>query len=164
MKKLIAFVLIVCMSFCLTGCYKDIEKNSLEEYIACINQNKCGFSSKSIDSPKNFLPSISFLEDYEYLEGNYFWREDDPFRGLFTAQGVFPEIVLLSLKYDENTYYNAKQTMLEEIKPYNDKFYQYNDYHFYENSNQIFLHQNLLMQMTNMLIPKEKNCFGYHPN
>ena len=135
MKKIIAFILTIVISVCLTSCYQDIEESSLEDYIACINQNKCGHSSSSIDSPKNFLPSISFLEDYEYLEGTYLWREDDPFRGFFTAKGVFPEIALLSLKYDENTYYEAKQTMLEEIQPYNDKFYDYGQNTFYENSN-----------------------------
>ena len=157
MKKIISFILVMVMSLYLTSCYKDIKESSLEDYIACINQNKCGHSSSSIDSPKNFLPSISFLEDYEYLEGTYLWREDDPFRGFFTAKGVFPEIALLSLKYDENTYYEAKQTMLEEIQPYNDKFYQYNDYYFYENSNQINLDPN---QTSNF--PKSFNMACYN--
>ena len=134
MKKIISVILIILMGLSLTSCYQDLQRSSLEEYIACIKQNKCGFSSDSIDNPEDFLPSISFFDEYEYLEGTYFWREDDPLRGLFTAEGVFPEIALVSLKYDENTYDNAKQKTLEEIEPYNDKFYQYNDYKFYVNS------------------------------
>lgn len=133
MKKIIAFILVIIISLALTGCYNDIEKNSLEEYIACIKQNNCGFTSTSIDAPEFFLPSISFLEEYEYLEGTYFLRADDPSRGLFATEGVFPEIALLALKYEEGTYEKAKQTMLDEIKPHGNDFFQYNDYTFYVN-------------------------------
>lgn len=135
MKKIISVILLIIISLGLTGCYNDLQKNSLEEYIAVVNQHESGFSSKSIDNPKYFLPSISFLEDYEYVEGTYFWREDDPLREIFDKKNLFPNIVLLSLKYDESTYEDAKQTMLEEIKPYNDTFYYYNEYNFYLNSN-----------------------------
>ena len=123
------------MSLGLTSCYQDLEKNSLDEYIAHINKNKFGFSSLSIDKPKYFLPSISFLEKYEYLEGTYVLREYDIRRLVFDQETVVPHIALLALKYDENTYKEAKKTMLEEIKPYEDKFYYYNEYNFYLNSN-----------------------------
>ena len=135
MKKIISFILIICMSLSLTSCYNDLQRNSLEEYIANINQHELGFSSVEIDKPQYFLPNISFLEDYEYLEGTYFWREDDVWREVFDQENVFPYIALLTLKYDESTYEEAKQVMLEEIKPYNDKFYYYNEYKFYLNSN-----------------------------
>ena len=135
MKKIISFILIICMSLGLTSCYQDLEKNSLDEYIAHINKNKFGFSSLSIDKPKYFLPSISFLEKYEYLEGTYVLREYDIRRLVFDQETVVPHIALLALKYDENTYKEAKKTMLEEIKPYEDKFYYYNEYNFYLNSN-----------------------------
>lgn len=138
MKKITYSILLILIIFGLTSCCQDLEKNSLDEYISCISKNKCGFSSKSIDYPDYFLPSSSFLDDYNYLEGNYYWRQDDPLRGLFTTK-VQPEIVLLYVKYDENTYHNAKEFMLEKIKPYNNKFYIYNNYVFYENSNRIKL-------------------------
>ena len=129
------------MSLVLTSCYQDRERNSLDEYIARISKgnegSKCGFSSVEIDHPEYFLPNTSFLNDYEYLEGTFFWREDDPWRGAFSADGVFPEISLLALKYDEAIYEDAKQTMLEKIKPYQDNIYPYDDYNFYLNSNHI---------------------------
>jgi hypothetical protein len=133
MKKIISFILVIFISLNLTSCYNDLQKNSLEEYIASVNQHELGFSSHGIDKPEYFLPSISFLEDYEYLEGTYFWREDDSWREVFDQESVFPHIALLTLKYDESTYEKAKQTMLEEIEPYEDEFFQYNDYYFYEN-------------------------------
>lgn len=137
MKKNIVILLVI-FSLGLTGCYQDLEKNSLEEYVVFINKNNFGFSNTGIDNPKYFLPSVSFVEDYDYVEGGYYWREDDMLRGIFTTN-VLPETVLLYLKYDESIYYSAKQTMLENIKPYGDKFYEYNNYIFYENSNEINL-------------------------
>jgi len=141
MKKIISFILVICMSLSLTSCYNDLQKNSLEEYVARVTKNQGGFSSHSIDNPRYFLPSISFLEEYGYLEGTYFWREDDSWREVFDQESVFPYIALLALKYDENTYKEAKKTMLEEIQPYEDKFYYYNEYNFYVNSN----HRDIVM-------------------
>ena len=138
MRKIILILLIIFSSLSITGCYEDMEKNSLEEYIAFIKKNKFGFSNTGIDHPKYFLPSISFFEDYNYVEGGYHWHDDDSMRGIFTTD-VRPEIVILYLKYDATVYLNAKQAMLEKIEPYNNKFYQYKNYVFYENSNEINL-------------------------
>ena len=153
MKKIISFILIICMSLGLTSCYQDLERNSLDEYIAGISKgnegSKCGFSSVGIDDPDEFLPSSSFLNDYKYLEGTFFWREDDLLRGVFSTDGVFPEISLLALKYDETIYEDAKQTMLETIKPYDDQFYQYNDYNFYVNSWPSFFPEHFTMACYN---------------
>ena len=136
MKKFTCLILIISCCLVLTSCYQDREENSLEDYIVYIERNKCGFSSGGIDSPQYFLPSISFLNDFAYTEGGYHWQEDDIFRGLLTTN-VRPEIAILYLKYSEDVYNSAKQTMLEEIAPYNDKFYEYGNYMFYENSNEI---------------------------
>lgn len=136
MKKIISFFIIILILFCfgLTCCLVDLEKKSLIDYIAFINKNKIGESIYEIDHPDYFLPSLTFLQDYNYIEGDYFWREDDPLK--LTGR---PSISFLSLKYEEDVYFNAKQCMLENIKPYNDKFYTYDSYVFYENSNFISL-------------------------
>lgn len=138
MKKVVCTILMAINILSFTGCYQDLENNSLEDYIMRINKNKCGYSSVEIDHPDYFLPSNLFLQEYNYTEGSYIWREDDPFRGLFKIN-VRPEISFLGLKYEENIYYNAKQFMLKEIPPYLNKFYKYNNYIFYENSNFIDL-------------------------
>ena len=139
MKKIIEFVLISMFIGLLSGCYQDFEKTSLDEYILQINQNKIGYSNVEIDRPDYFLPSTTFIQDFDYVEGKYYWREDDPLRGLFTSN-VNPEISFLCLQYDESTYYNAKEFMLNAIIPYDNKFYECNNYVFYENSNFINLH------------------------
>ena len=139
MKKIINIVLIsMCIMF-LSSCYQDLEISSLDEYVAQISQYKIGYSSVEIDDPDYFLPSRTFIQDYDYIEGKYYWREDDLLRQLFTTK-VNPDISFLCLQYDENTYYNAKEFMLKEIKPYGNKFYEYNNYVFYENSNFINYH------------------------
>ncbi len=134
MKKLILCLLVI-IACCLglVGCYQDLEETSLEEYILHINRNKFGYSNVGIDHPDNFLPSLTFIEDYEYIEGGYYWREEDLTRDLFKSKRQ-PEIVVLYLKYDEGMYGEAKQFMLKNIIP-NDKTYIYNDYIFYENTN-----------------------------
>lgn len=138
MKKIINFLLISMCIVLLSSCYQDLKKDSLDEYILQINQNKIGFSSVEIDHPDYFLPSLTFIQDYDYIDAKYYWREDDPLRGLFTSN-IDPEISFLCLKYEEATYYIAKEFVLNAIIPYDNKFYVYNGYVFYENSNFINL-------------------------
>lgn len=136
MKKILGIMLILVLCIItFTGCYQDLVESSLDAYKQQISVSNCGFSSSSIDSPDRFLPTLTFLEDYEYIDGTYIWKEDDPFRGLFT-NNVNPEIAFLCLMYDESVYIDAKDTMLENIKPDN-KFYLYNDYVFYRNLNKV---------------------------
>ena len=137
-KKFAIFILILLCCTSLVSCNKGIESNSLDEYISMVNSSKVGNSSANIDDPEYFLPSVSFLQDYQYTEGKYYWRQDNYRKGYFGIY-VNPEISFLCLQYEETTYYNAKEFMLKEIEPYNNKFYEYNDYIFYENSNFINL-------------------------
>ena len=134
--KKILTIFLVAVLFLQAGCYYDIEKNSLNEYISCIKQNKCGFSSTETDHPDFLLPSISFFDEFKYIEGSYYWREDDPLRGAFTTE-VRPEISLIRLKYEASEYSRAKEFMLQNIEPYNNKFYTYNSYVFYKNSKHV---------------------------
>ena len=117
MKRLVSVILIIMCSLFVVGCYQDLEKSSLDEYVLQINQNKIGFSSVEIDHPDYFLPSLTFIQDYDYIDAKYYWREDDPLRGLFTSN-VDPEISFLCLKYEEATYYIAKEFVLNAIIPY----------------------------------------------
>lgn len=129
MKKLINVILSFMCIVLLSGCYQDFEETSLDEYILMINQNKFGYSSVETDHPNYFLPSFTFIQDFNYVDGKFYWRDDDPLRGLFTTN-VNPGISFLHLQYDESTYYNAKEFMLNKITPYDNKFYEYNGYVF----------------------------------
>lgn len=134
MKKDVNIILIVLYLIGLSGCYQDLKKDSLDEYIIHINKNEHGYSETEIDHPKYFLPTTTFLEDFLYLNGFYYWREDDPLRGVFSSK-VNPEISFLKLTYEENDYLEAKGEMLRNIESYNNKLYSYNEYIFYENTN-----------------------------
>lgn len=134
MKKFTCLILIISCCFVLTSCFQDREITSFDEYVDSVNRYGNGFSTVEIDHPLYWLPNISFLQDYSYIEGLYYWRQDDSLRGFFTDE-LRPSIALLCLKYDENVYIEAKDFMLQEIEPYEDKFFEYGNYVFYENSN-----------------------------
>ena len=143
MKKLACLLLILSCLFGLTSCSwlnslfeSTIEYSSLEDYIIKVKRYHGGNSDLELDHPEFFLPSASFFDDYRFIDGGYYTREaslgtiDDP-----------PEVSILYLRYEEKIYLAAKEYTLEKIEPYGDKFYPYNNYVFYENSNFIALKQ-----------------------
>lgn len=137
MKRVIVIILLIACCINLVSCnytYFDLEKTSIDEYMDLVNKSHIGHSDVEIDHPKYFLPSNMFLTDYAYLEGKYYWREDDMFRSLFTTD-VRPDISFLCLRYENEIYNKAKEFMLEKIRPYGDKLYVYGEYVFYENAN-----------------------------
>lgn len=133
MKSISCFLLSIFSIISLTGC-QDLHYDSLDEYRERVERNGLGNSNVEIDDAEYFLPSITFMKDYEYIDGNYYYYEDNLFCELLPG-GARPEISFLYLKYEETVYKEAKSFMLKEIEVYNDEFYIYNDYYFYENSN-----------------------------
>ena len=68
MKRLVSIILIMMCSLFVVGCYQDLEKNSLDEYILHISHNKIGYSSVEIDHPDYFLPSLTFIQVENHIE------------------------------------------------------------------------------------------------
>ena len=135
MKKIIALVMFIlfCSSLFLSSCYKDKYHNSLDEYIERVENTGYGYSSCDIDDVENFLPSQTFISDYNYIQGGYHYYEEDVFRELFDGRRN-PEISFLWLKYEETIYQQAKSFMLENIQAVGNELYNYNSYVFYKNS------------------------------
>ena len=143
-KYISALLIIISCFFTLSSCsvvlnddgvvFYDIEISSLQDYKDKVNRHERGYSDFEIDLPKYFLPSLSFLEDFDYTEGTYYFFETD-FNRLFFTNEIEPSKAIICLKYDENAYSQAKDFMLQEIEPYEDKFFEYGNYVFYENSN-----------------------------
>lgn len=131
------------MIFILSGCCYATEKNSINEYKEKISINGFGFSDIELDKPSYFLPSNTFLNDYEYLEGNYYFYEPCIYNE-FCADYWKPNIVLLTLKYNEAVYLDAKDFTINNIPKYEDFFYTYNDYQFYFNKNFMDRYENVL--------------------
>lgn len=117
--------------YSLSGCYQDFEKSSLEDYVEHIKIEQIGYSVYELDHPQYFLPSQTFLDDYDYLEGGFHLYEEDTFK----PEKNFPSRSLLFLRYDEDTYIKAKNCMLENIPMVGDITYTYNAYSFYRNAN-----------------------------
>ena len=149
MKRCIALLLVFAGCICLTGCtklsswlernvftveYEDYFENSLTDYA----EHKSRYSPCSLNAPKFFTPSFNFLKEYPYVDGTYVWRADGAresrYSDIKNATDIFPEITLLVVTYDEQTYFDAKQYMLERIQPYDDTRYTYGSYVFYENA------------------------------
>ena len=133
MKKVLIVLCLFMFGLFFVGCYQDLQRDNLDEYIYRAEKGG-GYSNMGLDDPNRFLPTTTFFGDYDYIEGKYAWRQDDLLRELF-QKDVHPEITFLYLRYEEEVYINAKQCMLENMEPYNELYYEYNDYIFYENSN-----------------------------
>lgn len=141
MKKIIC-VLIAFLLLILTSCScsnKVNYHNSLDEYKKEVKRSAhlpepYGFSWEGLDWPNVFLPSATFLEDFDYITGGYVLREEDsiiPVKDKYNA-----DIVILYLEYGEVDYDSAKEFTIDNIFQYGD-VYSYNRYHFYRNNNYI---------------------------
>ncbi len=133
MKKILSIILIFVLIISLSSCYVDRYHDSLDEYIAHIQKHQLGYSEYEIDLPEYFLPSLTFITDYEYEEGGFYFYEEDVFR----LKQQKPATSLLYLKYSSEVYLDAKNYMLENMPMYGDEFYYYNQYVFYLPDNSI---------------------------
>ena len=125
-------VLVICI-VTLSGCINNIYHDSLDEYLEKISKYGNGYSSVGIDQPADFLPSKTFFEDFEYIDGEYRYYQSDELGELFP--GSKPDICLLYLQYESDIYVDAKECMQKNIKSANGKIYEYNGYCFYINAN-----------------------------
>ena len=119
------------LSSCYSSCYEDFYYDSLEEYTEKIAKYNNGFSVYELDHPDYFLPSKTFINDYPYLEGVFYFYEEDPIKPEWT----YPSTSLLCLKYTEEVYIQAKQKMLDSIPMCGEDLYLYDDFVFYRNAN-----------------------------
>lgn len=133
MKKIIIMLGFV-MTILLSCCSCTERHNSLDEYKEFIVRSGIGYSDVEIDHPTYFLPSLTFLHDFDYKEGNYYYY-DPGLKDSIVYKNNKPHKTLIVLKYEEPEYQKAKQFMLKEIPPYRRKYYVYGNYNFYINSN-----------------------------
>lgn len=136
MKKF-SICILLSFLFILSGC-SVIEYNSLDEYKELMKKHGIGYSDVGIDSSDELLPSNTFLYDYEYLEGSYYYYDNEVFN--LPNEHYMPDRTLITLKYDNEKYYKAKECVLENIPQYGDYFYTYNNYQFYFNKNSMDRH------------------------
>ena len=132
-KKVATFLLLCILVASLSSCTDHgIYCDSLQEYRTRISKHDRGYSSSELDLPKYFLPSSTFLFDFEYLDGMFHLYENDLF---FKYPADLPSVSILVLRYDEDIYDAAKAYMLESIPSFDGMIYEYGDYKFYRNKN-----------------------------
>ncbi len=125
MRFKIGILAVLCL-LGMTSCKTEIYHDSLDDYIKIIEKHDLGYSNAELDIPELFLPSKTFITDYEYLDGSFHYY--DP--GLFTEKA---EIVFLSLKYSNDNYILAKKYAITNLDLTSKNNFVYNDYYFYEN-------------------------------
>ena len=130
MYKSCLFLLVLLV---LTSCCYNTEYNSLEDYKKKINETGLGYSSFELDNPDDFLPGTTFLEDFPYLNGEYYFYEKSSFCDICGDEKM-PNRVLIALEYDTTYYYDTKEFVINNIHQYENYSYSYNNYHFYINS------------------------------
>ncbi len=133
MKKLIlCFLLIVPLA--LTGCSfcDTIEYFSLDEYKEKIAGDGIGYSDYEVDLAVYILPSITFLDDYAYIDSTFYFYEHLSF-WFFCRHEAENSKTLIVLQYEEEVYWEAKACVVENIGVYQDTYYTYNNFQFYGN-------------------------------
>ena len=139
-KRIIAFILLVLIcGSSLISCdeFVDLHYTSFEEYKEVANDSRGeggGFSHIELDLSSLWLPSIYFLDDYEYIDATYSLYEEAPSRDWFEMRNK-PDISVLTLTFEKAEYEKAKEFMLDQIHPQGEEYYVYNDYYFYINHN-----------------------------
>ena len=135
MKKSIVLLLTISiLAISLTSCTRwDQHETSLTDYVELISWNEFGYSNYELDMPEYFLPSATFITDYDYIDGGFHMYEETV--RFLRLRHDAPCTSLLWLKYDATLYYEAKKEMLTNITPYDDIEYIYGDYLFYKNTN-----------------------------
>ena len=84
MKRSICFLIgVLLFMLTLCSCANQVNyHNSLEKYRQEVKRTAhlptpSGLSWEGLDWPNVFLPNATFLEDFDYITGGYFLREED---------------------------------------------------------------------------------------
>ena len=122
MKKVLLLLLCACITISFCSCSDTVELHGLDEFSP---------ANSSIDLCWRLLPSSSFVDDFDYLDGDYEYRYYQKFGGDWYSK----EHALMYLIYDESNYLLAKEYTLENTALSSINVFSYNGYQFYENLN-----------------------------
>lgn len=122
MKKALCILLCLAFLFLFCSCHQTIKFDGLDEFSPADSEySLC----------QRLLPSESFIDDFDYIDGDYEYRDYYEYYMPFYAR----EHALMYLIYDESNYLLAKEYMLENIALSSINVFSYNGYQFYENLN-----------------------------
>lgn len=110
---------IAAMPFFLGGCSEKFYKEGLENFTTADSSNSyCRY----------ILPTETFLEDYAYVDGDWYYYNK--------VEHVFlneRDCGLMWLQYDETTYASVKEVVFSNFSLSEEKFVSINGYDFYQN-------------------------------
>ena len=118
MKKVLTLItLLTIVVMMLFGCAPQT-KNGLDVYIEYYDYI-CSFELTN----DLIYSDAQFLEEFKYTNGDFYYKDE-----FWTCTKA-----LLYLSYDNETYTNAKNAVLENTPLYENEVYEFNGYVFYEN-------------------------------
>lgn len=122
-KKLLYLTIIIASCFCVTAC----GCSPYEIYVEGIDNFSIADSSTSLN--QRILPSEEFLETYEYISAEYFYR--DTYKTPLSVESIEQSIVIVT--YDSNNYELAKSFCFDSMELSDTNQCTYNNYVFVEN-------------------------------
>lgn len=122
-KKIVNFFIctafLFAISFSFVGCSEKIYEEGLENFSTAQSSNSyC----------KYVLPTETFLEDYAYIDGDWYYYWSDDF--LFINER---DCGLMWLQYDEVIYESVKEVAFSAFSLSDEKIISINGYDFYQN-------------------------------
>ena len=128
MKQTLALILIFsCLLFSsckldwLNSDFSNSEKRSLDEFDPSISE---------LSTCSHLIPE-GFIEKFSYMNGCFFYKYDG---------GILFNICdrsFIYIEYDDETYLDAKNYVMENLNLSNDITAEYNEYYFYINENDV---------------------------
>ena len=129
--------------------------------IICITLNiftSCGYSNY-IEGIENFsildsdislcrqLIPVGFIENFEYINGNYHYSTNEKYPLMYACDRV-----IIYFQYDPMKYWEAKDYAMTNLTLEDNEFSEYNGYHFYLNKSEFDSTQ----------FPNMFNCIAYN--
>ena len=119
----------------LIGCslIEDGYWDDFEKYKKYEDAGNCDFET---DMKRYVLPSMDFIDRFEYEEAKYYCFQ----KATFSPSSGY-NFSYLYFEYTEPIYQEAKSYMISEVKPFDDHYEYYGDFVFYENSKAVEKHR-----------------------
>ena len=139
-------MLILLSSLFMTSCNSTVNIEGIENF---------GEADSSVSLTKYLIPNEEFLDEYEYVYGDYYYLEEKP----FVEENL--EIAIMILEYEQDVYEKAKQYCISKLYLSDENVREYAGFTFAENLD-LPKAYNYLENGKNKEFPCFFNMFGYN--
>ena len=155
MKRLMAILLCCLMVLTLCSCGDRFNGEKYSEKFNVDGIENFDKFEGSIEINQYILPSDTFLEEFNYLDIDYHYRNN--FKTIFSIFGT--ERSLITIHYEQEEYQQAKEYCLQNMQLLESNRVEYNGYVFIDNVKLKTLRNN---NITRSEFPHYFNMFGYN--